>query len=227
MVIPLNLLSQPTTQKHRLPLRPIGAFPHVPKPNPSRPPPAPQKEITCIANCQPSYPSVLKGAEGRAAVKVTVDSGGNVSSVTLVSGNSDSQINREALLAARKMRFSNPPNGKSASVQISVNFAVAGSEFDRQARERREQQEQTRLAREREKKENQAQLEQERQERQRKLQQEQKERQAQLEKERQERQRQLEKPVSSPSPTLEPTENSDPTVNSETNSEINEIMEKL
>lgn len=162
--------------------------PPRPKPQPQQP--ARQQGISCISHCQPSYPSVLNGAEGNASVQVALDASGNVVSATLIGVHSNSQLNREALLAARKMKFTASPDGQRASVKITVNFTVAGSEFDRKARDRREQQERVRLAREREKKEQQAQLEKERQERQRQLQQEQRERQAQLEKERQERQRQ-------------------------------------
>ncbi|MGF1478244.1 MAG: energy transducer TonB [Cyanophyceae cyanobacterium] len=137
--------------------------------------------ISCVSRCQPSYPSVLDGAEGSAAVQVVVDGSGNVTSATLARANSNSQINRQALLAAQQMKFSAPSGGGQASVQINVNFTVAGSEFDRTAREREEQAERERQAREREQREREAQAERERQERQ-----------AQLERERQERERQVE-----------------------------------
>lgn len=194
--------------------------PSWPSPKPT---PAVRREregIGCIANCQPPYPSVLNGAEGRAAVRVTVDRAGNVVSVTLAGSAGNRQIDRQALLAARKMRFTAPPDGNGGEIQITVNFSVAGSAFDRQARERREQQDRVRLAREREKKERQVQLERERQERQRQLQQEQRERQAQLERERQERQRQLRLERRTPSPSPLPTE--EPVGETETTNETEE-----
>ncbi|MEB3311534.1 MAG: TonB family protein [Snowella sp.] len=223
-----NISTPSKTTNNSTPSTPVATRQGVPSRPSPKPTPSPlnneREDIICISNCQPSYPSALNGIEGRAGVRVTIDTQGNVTSATLVNSHSNSNINREALLAARKMKFTNPPDSKSASVQVSVNFVVAGSEFDSQARERREQQEKTRLAREKKKKENQARLEQERQERQRQLQQEQKERQAQLEKERQERQRrlQLEKQTPPPLPANESTESTEPIEKLDTNLEIKE-----
>ncbi len=162
---------------------------------PERPEPQAKKqeaqELRCLSQCQPSYPSALNGVEGSATVRLDVDSNGNVISATLSRANPNSQVNQQALLAARKMKFTQP-NGERGSVQITVHFTVAGSDFDRQARERREQQERQRQAQEQQRRERQAQLEQERQQRQQQLEQQRRERQAQLEQERQQRQEQTE-----------------------------------
>lgn len=74
--------------------------------------------------------------EGKATVKVNLDSNGNVLGVSVVGSHSNGEVNRQALLAARKMRFSSP-GVNNASVQVSINFTVAGSEFDRIARQKK------------------------------------------------------------------------------------------
>jgi ATPase subunit of ABC transporter with duplicated ATPase domains len=116
-----------------------------------------------------------------------------VTSVTITNAHGNSEVNRQALLAARKMQFTAPANGQSKSVPVVIHFTVAGSDFDRQARERRQQQEELRQAARRaeEEKANQA--------RQRQLEEERQARQRQLEKEREERLRQF-SVESSPSP---------------------------
>ena len=143
---------------------------------PPAPKPKTSRGISCIVNCQPQYPAALSGAEGSAGVKLTINSSGNVIGVELTTANGNSQVNRQALLAARKMQFSSPPNG-SASVQVKINFTVAGSEYDRQAREEQKKREQE-AARQR-------QLERERQARQEQLERERQAQQEQLERERQ------------------------------------------
>lgn len=166
-------------------------------------PPRPQTSgnggISCISRCQPSYPSVLGGVEGSAIVRVAVDPNGNVTGATLAGAQGNSQINRQALLAAKEMQFSSPGTGGQASVEIKVSFTVAGSEFDRLAREREDRAKREREARERERKEREARLERERQQRQAQLEaerqkreREQKAKEAQLQLENQQRQIQLE-----------------------------------
>jgi periplasmic protein TonB len=98
--------------------------------------------IACVSNCEPEYPDVLEGAEGSAGVKLTIDPQGNVIGAELASADSNSQVNRQALLAARQMEFSSPPGGNAASVQVRIDFTVEGSEYDRLAREAQEKQEQ-------------------------------------------------------------------------------------
>jgi periplasmic protein TonB len=76
---------------------------------------------------------------------LTIDPQGDVIGAELASADSNSQVNRQALLAARQMEFSSPPGGNAASVQVEINFTVEGSDYDRLAREEqaaKEQQEQ-------------------------------------------------------------------------------------
>jgi periplasmic protein TonB len=101
-----------------------------------------EEGISCVSNCEPEYPSELEGVEGAAGVKLTIDPDGNVVAAELADADDHSQINREALLAARQMQFSSPPGGNVASVQVKIDFTVEGSEYDRLAREAQEKQEQ-------------------------------------------------------------------------------------
>jgi protein TonB len=94
--------------------------------------------IACVSNCEPEYPDALEGAEGSAGVKLTIDPQGNVIGAELASADSNSQVNRQALLAARQMEFSSPSGGNAASVQVEINFTVEGSDYDRMAREEQE-----------------------------------------------------------------------------------------
>jgi periplasmic protein TonB len=147
---------------------------------PPRPGSGGDEGISCISNCEPEYPAVLEGAEGNAGVKLTIDSEGNVIGAELSTPNSNSQVNRQALLAARQMEFS-PPSGGNASVQIKIEFTLAGSEYDRLAREEQEEREQAKKERQEQETARQQQLEQERQARQQQLEQERQARQQQLE----------------------------------------------
>ena len=124
--------------------------------------------LRCISNCKPKYPSVLNGAEGRATVIVTVDPNGNALRARFAGGSSNFQIIQQAIIAAKKMRFSSPGN-VTAIVRVNINFSVAGSAFDRQAQQRqaesekrRQQQQQAELERQRQQQQ-QAQLERQRQ----------------------------------------------------------------
>jgi periplasmic protein TonB len=143
--------------------------------------------IECVENCEPEYPDALEGAEGDAGIRVTIDGEGTVTAASIDRPNANNQINREALAAAQVMRFSPPDGNKSVYAVIKVNFTVAGSDFDRQARERqeqaseaKEQQEAAKQQQEQERQARQARLEKERQERAR-LEQLERERQAELE----------------------------------------------
>lgn len=165
----------------------------VPSRPQAKPTPPPPESIKCISNCNPEYPSALQGVEGKATVKVNLDSNGNVLGVSVVGSHSNGEVNRQALLAARKMRFSSP-GVNNASVQVSINFTVAGSEFDRIARQKKEAAErQARLEQEKERQARQAQLEKERLERQRQLEKERQEREAQARIEREKREEELRK----------------------------------
>ncbi len=137
-------------------------------PEPPKPTTDP-RAISCVANCQPKYPSALDGAEGSAGVRLTMSSDGQVTGAELVQANNNSLLNREALLAARRMKFNKIDNEAGVLVVVKINFTVKGSEFDRLARERQEQLERERQAKleaERKKREEearQAELEQQRQ----------------------------------------------------------------
>jgi membrane protein involved in colicin uptake len=89
------------------------------------------------------------------------------------------------------MQFSSPGNG-SASVRVKIKFTVAGSQYDRAAREAQEQRERA----ERERKEQEA-------ARQQQLEQERQARQEQLERERQARQEQLQQQQESAPPNVD------------------------
>ncbi len=142
--------------------------------------------VVCISGCRPEYPSVLNGEEGTAVVRVVLDSNGNVVDSQIAESGGSSQLNQEALEAARKMKFRVPGGGSRFAVPVAINFTMKGSEFNRQARERQAQLERERQQREQER---QAQLERDRLERDR-LEQLERERQTQLERERQEQQQQ-------------------------------------
>ena len=163
---------------------------------PPRPKPNANEIISCVSNCEPKYPSVLKGVEGSAGIQIMVDAKGNVTNANLTRASSNNELNRQALLAARKMKFSAPSSGSTTSVKVTINFTVSGSDFARQARQ--EQLERERLAKE---------LQEQEEARQRQLEAERQARQEQLERERQARQQQEIQPEPKPLPAeikLEP-----------------------
>jgi hypothetical protein len=53
--------------------------------------------------------------------------------------NRNPQLDREALKAAQEMEFSSIERDR-ATVRINISFTVAGSDFERQAREEQEEQ---------------------------------------------------------------------------------------
>ncbi len=133
----------------------------IPRPTPATtentvatnsPPPAAPKpttgalEISCVANCQPKYPSALDGNEGRAGIRLTIDKNGNVIAAELAQAHSNAMLNRQALLAARRMKFNKINNEAGASVVVNISFTVKGSEFERIAKERQARQERERQA---------------------------------------------------------------------------------
>lgn len=180
------------------------SIPQRPKPKPT-----PPESIKCISNCNPIYPSELQGAEGKATVKVNLDDSGNVLGVSVINPHSNPELNRQALLAARQMRFSSP-SINNASVPVSINFTVAGSEFDRIARQKKEEQQRlARLALDKERQARQAQLEKERLQRQQQLEKERQERErlAQIEREKREQQLREIPPQVTPSTNLNNNEN--------------------
>ncbi len=131
-----------------------------------------EEGISCVSNCEPEYPDVLKEAEGSAGVKLTIGSDGNVISAELADANSNSRVNRQALLAARQMQF-NSPGEDAASVQVKIDFTVEGSQYDRAAREEQEKREQAQKERAEQEAARQQQLEAERQAQQEQLEREQ------------------------------------------------------
>ena len=173
----------------------------------------PAEGISCINNCEPEYPSALEGVEGSAGVKLTIDRNGNVIGAELATTDSNSQVNRQALLAARQMQFSSPDDS-AASVRVKIDFTVEGSEYDREAEARLH-----RARREEQQSREQAKEQQEETARQEQLEAEQQARQERLERERQARQQQQQqqqqeltppvpeaKPSPKPLPTLSPEE---------------------
>lgn len=166
----------------------------------------PSEGISCVSNCEPEYPTALEGIEGSAGVKLTIDPSGNVMGAELADADGNSQVNRQALLAARKMQFSSPGD-EAASVQVKINFTVEGSEYDRARREEQEKQEQAEKERqEQEAAARQQQLEAERQAQQEKLNRERQVRQKNPEVEVQPQQPVEAQPASKPLPTLSESE---------------------
>ena len=121
-----------------------------------------EEGISCVSNCEPEYPASLDGVEGSAGVKLTIDPNGNVIGAELTEPNSNSGVNRQALLAARQMQFSSPGNS-SAAVRVNIDFTVAGSQYDRARREEQERREQAARERQEQEAARQQQLEAERQ----------------------------------------------------------------
>ncbi|MEO1341282.1 MAG: hypothetical protein AAFV28_09105, partial [Cyanobacteria bacterium J06635_13] len=111
------------------------------------------------------------------------------SGAELTNPHSNSMLNRQALLAARQMQFSEIDNEAGALVVVRINFTVEGSEFDDVARERQEKLEEERKAK----------LEEERQQKLEAQKQEQERRRSQLEQQRREEIQQQE--AESPSAT--------------------------
>lgn len=97
--------------------------------------------VACISGCNPAYPSVLKGKEGTATVQVVLDSNGDVVDSQIVRGSGSSQLNQEALAAARKMKFRVPGGGSRFVVRLRISFKLRDSKFDRQERDRQQQEE--------------------------------------------------------------------------------------
>ena len=154
---PREVITTPFPTENTAPTAPVQTENTSPEPASNTPvatnsPPPPPKPITdpggvsCAANCQPKYPSALNGAEGSAGVRLTISSNGDVTGANLVNANSNATLNRQALLAARRMRFDKINNQAGAIVTVKINFTVKGSEFDRLARERQAELERERKA---------------------------------------------------------------------------------
>ncbi|MBE9045797.1 TonB family protein [Pleurocapsales cyanobacterium LEGE 10410] len=159
-----------------------------------------EEGISCVSNCEPEYPASLEGTEGSAGVKLTIDSNGNVIGAELADPDSNSGINRQALLAARQMQFSSPGDN-AASVQVKIDFTVEGSQYDRARREEQEKREQAARERQEQEAARQQQLEAERQARQEQLE---RERQAREQQQLQQQQESAPPPAAETKPAPEP-----------------------
>jgi hypothetical protein len=147
---------------------PEDSAPNRPQISPSS---KPLRGLQCISGCYPKYPPELVGKEGRVLVRLVVDRNGNVIDAQVVKGTTvselvsdqnsnlvpqaqqtsiDSQIAQAALVAARQMKFAPPTSGERMTVMIAINFTMAGSEFERQTRERQTQNEREREAKQEE-----------------------------------------------------------------------------
>ncbi len=147
---------------------PEDSAPNRPQISPSS---KPLRGLQCISGCYPKYPPELVGKEGRVLVRLVVDRNGNVIDAQVVKGTTvselvsdqnsnlvpqaqqtsiDSQIAQAALVAARQMKFAPPTRGERMTVMIAINFTMAGSEFERQTRERQTQNEREREAKQEE-----------------------------------------------------------------------------
>jgi hypothetical protein len=147
---------------------PEDSAPNRPQISPSS---KPSSGLRCISGCYPKYPPELVGKEGRVLVRLVVDRNGNVIDAQVVKGTTvselvsdqnsnlvpqaqqtsiDSQIAQAALVAARQMKFAPPTSGERMTVMIAINFTMAGSEFERQTRERQTQNEREREAKQEE-----------------------------------------------------------------------------
>ncbi|MBD2128023.1 hypothetical protein NDI39_11495 [Microcoleus sp. ZQ-A2] len=167
---------------------PADSVPNRPQISPSS---KPALGLRCISGCIPKYPPELIGKEGRVLLRLVVDRNGNVVDAQVVGRTAvseflsvqnsnvvpqaedtsiDSQIAQAALAAARQMKFAPPTSGERMTVSIAINFIMHGSDFDRQTRNRQQQQERERQ--EQQERERQEQREREQQERDRLQQQE-------------------------------------------------------
>ncbi|NJL52050.1 MAG: energy transducer TonB [Hydrococcus sp. SU_1_0] len=102
--------------------------------------PAAPLSVSCQENCQPEYPSVLNGAEGSAGIQLTIDADGQVIDAVIASSNGNPQLAQEALKAAQEMEFSSIDRDR-ATVRINISFTVAGSDFEQQAQQAKEDRE--------------------------------------------------------------------------------------
>lgn len=165
--LPSKTVTAPTSSKPSNNQPSALESPVATKSEPPRPEPSSREGISCISNCQPGYPAALAGTEGSAGVKLTIDPDGNVIGAELTTADDNADVNRQALLAARQMQFSSL--GENASVRVKIEFTVAGSEYDRAAREAQEKRKQAERKRKEQAAARQQQLERERQARQEQL----------------------------------------------------------
>ncbi|MCL1472555.1 energy transducer TonB [Argonema antarcticum] len=106
--------------------------------------------IRCISGCNPQFPASLADldVEGRPVIQFVVETDGRTSEAQLIQSSGNSELDRIAVEAVTNMKFASPQGGR-APVELAINFANSGSDFERQARQRREANERQRRERER------------------------------------------------------------------------------
>lgn len=80
--------------------------------------------LRCVRRCNPKYPSSLNGEEGTTIVRIVVDQNGNVVETEVAGNSGNSQVDQEALTAARKMRFSAPEGGGIALLYVITAIGI-------------------------------------------------------------------------------------------------------
>jgi hypothetical protein len=178
---PQNHLSTVTAQV------PTDSAPTRPQNSPTNTPTA---GLRCISGCNPPYPAALAGEQGRVRLRLLIDRNGNVVDAQVIGGsgltafsvdangnavpkdgetNTYSKLAEAALAATRQMKFAPLESGDRIQTILQIHYTSAGSNFEREARQRRTQNERERLERERQEqleRERQEQLERERQQQQ-------------------------------------------------------------
>ena len=91
---------------------------------PTKPKAKKKVKLRCISRCLPAYPSVLNGAEGSVTVRIVVNRQGNVVGATIAKANSNPRINQQALLAARKMKFSPFQGPEEIAARLKIKFRL-------------------------------------------------------------------------------------------------------
>jgi TonB family protein len=113
----------------------------------------PGGRLQCVSGCNPEYPPELELAEGRPVIRFVVQADGSTVNPQLVETSGNRQLDQAAVEAVQKMRFA-PPKEGTRTVRLAINFATSGSDFERQARQRREENERLRREKERQLREN-------------------------------------------------------------------------
>ncbi|MEM8674340.1 MAG: TonB family protein [Cyanobacteria bacterium P01_G01_bin.67] len=96
--------------------------------------------VSCEKNCQPEYPDILDGTEGSAGIQITIDKSGKVIDAAIAVTNGNPQLDQEALKAAQSMEFSSIDRDL-ATIRINISFTVAGSDFEKHARQEQKERE--------------------------------------------------------------------------------------
>ncbi|MDF5719254.1 MAG: TonB family protein [Rhizonema sp. PD37] len=91
--------------------------------------------LACRRCPPPNYPSGSEGMEGRAVVEIDVEKDGSVKDVQMVESTGHDNLDHEVMETVKK-KWKFVSTDSEQHVQAAVNFAKAGSNFERQARER-------------------------------------------------------------------------------------------